>query len=235
MSTFMKKFIFLLFVLVSMSATAQNDVTKFLGIPIDGYKAEMKQKLIEKGFIYDSHNDCFKGEFNGYDVIVSIVTNNNKVWRIVVQDAHASNETDIKIRFNNLCTQFANNKKYMPVRMEGYTISEEEDISYEMSVNNKRFEASYFQSLDSERIDTLAVQQKLKDVLLQKYTQEELDNPAEDKIEEMQEDIQKESINIVLEMLEKKSVWFLINKNYGDYYIVMYYDNEYNHSNGEDL
>ncbi|MBR2630937.1 MAG: hypothetical protein IKD25_05355 [Bacteroidaceae bacterium] len=28
----MKKFIFILFVLVSMSATAQNDVTKFLGI-----------------------------------------------------------------------------------------------------------------------------------------------------------------------------------------------------------
>ena len=29
---------------------AQKDVTTFLGIPIDGFKSEMKQKLIAKGY-----------------------------------------------------------------------------------------------------------------------------------------------------------------------------------------
>ena len=82
--------------LVSMTAMAQkNDVTKFLGIPVDGTKAEMKQKLVAKGFTYNAQNDYFEGEFNGRDVIVCIATNNNKVWRIMVKDANPCSETDI--------------------------------------------------------------------------------------------------------------------------------------------
>ena len=47
----MKKIILLKLILVSITATAQKDVTKFLGIPVDGYKTEMKEHLISKGFI----------------------------------------------------------------------------------------------------------------------------------------------------------------------------------------
>lgn len=32
-----------------------------------------------------------------------------------------------------------------------------------------------------------------------------------------------------------KHVWFRIFDEHGKYFIVMYYDNEYNHANGEDL
>ena len=39
----------------------------------------------------------------------------------------------------------------------------------------------------------------------------------------------------VFKVFEKKSVWFMIHEQYGRYKIIMYYDNEYNHSNGEDL
>ena len=38
-----------------------------------------------------------------------------------------------------------------------------------------------------------------------------------------------------LEAIYKNSVWFRIAQQYGKYYIVMYYDNEHNRSNGEDL
>ncbi len=37
-------------------------------------------------------------------------------------------------------------------------------------------------------------------------------------------------------MLMMKPVWFRIcEESLGKYYITMYYDNEYNHANGEDL
>lgn len=36
---------------ISVSLFAQKDVTKFMGIPIDGFKPEMIQKLKEKGFV----------------------------------------------------------------------------------------------------------------------------------------------------------------------------------------
>ena len=236
----MKKVLCLMLLLVSMTAMAQKrDVTKFLGIPVDGYKAEMKQKLIAKGFTYDAKGDCFNGEFNGRDVNVYIATYNNKVWRIMVCDANPCSETEIKIRFNNLCAQFAkNDQKYMPLNLGeiDYKIPEDEDISYEMTVHNKRYDASYCQALDPECIiDTLALQQRFKTKLLQKYTQEELDNPTEKMQEEIQEVAQNESVYFAFELLEKKLVWFMISEDYGRYSIVMFYDNEYNHSDGEDL
>ena len=35
---------------ISIVTMAQTDVTKFLGIPVDGYKSEMMRKLKSKGF-----------------------------------------------------------------------------------------------------------------------------------------------------------------------------------------
>lgn len=85
---------------------AQSEVTKFLGIPVDGYKSEMIQKLKAKGYKYDASNECLTGEFNGRDVNIFIATNNNKVYRIMVADAKYVSEGDIRIRFNTLCQQF---------------------------------------------------------------------------------------------------------------------------------
>ena len=233
----MKKVILFVLLLISITANTQKDVTKFLRIPVDGYKAEMKKKLVDKGFTYNNQNDFYEGEFNGRDVHVYVATNNNKVWRIMVCDANTCGEGDIKIRFNKLCDQFSRNKKYMPTNFgeKDYTLSESEDISYEMLIHKKRYEASYFQALDPEMMDTLAIQQKVKDVLLQEYTQEQIDNPTEKQAEDMQRLAAKAAMDIAFEMMEKKLVWFMISENYGRYYITMFYDNEYNHSDGEDL
>lgn len=42
-------------------------------------------------------------------------------------------------------------------------------------------------------------------------------------------------LKIGMEMMFMKPVWFRICESYGEYYITMFYDNEYNHANGEDL
>ena len=224
--------------IVSLTSYAQKDVTQFLGIPVDGYKEEMKQKLIAKGFRYNSREDCLKGEFNGHDVNVHIVTNNNKVWRIMVADANECNETDIKIRFNKLCMQFANNDKYIiasNLKENGYAIPDDEDISYEILVHKKRYEAAYYQAPIPELMDTVAIQRKVIDALSREYTQEQIDDPSEKMQKKIQESIQRESLKATFDMLDKKFVWFMINEHYGKYCIAMFYDNEYNHSNGEDL
>ena len=49
----MKKIIIVMLLFVSMVANAQKDVTKFLGIPVDGLKPAMMQKLKAKGFQYN--------------------------------------------------------------------------------------------------------------------------------------------------------------------------------------
>lgn len=100
----MKKKNSLLFILLMYSLTmlAQKDITKFMGIPVDGLKKDMIQKLKAKGFEYDNEIDLLTGEFNGEKVNIFVATQSNKVWRIVVADAIERNEHDIKIRFNNL-------------------------------------------------------------------------------------------------------------------------------------
>lgn len=140
----MKKFFVLsLFVMFSTILFAQVEVTKFLGIPVDGTKEEMVSKLKTKGFTRVQGTDMFEGEFNGKNVYILIQTNNRKVWRIGLIDKSGCDETQIKINFNNLCHQFEENSKY--IEFGDQTIPENENISYEMFVNSKRYEAVFFQ------------------------------------------------------------------------------------------
>ncbi len=55
------------------------DVTRFLGIPIDGTRSEMISKLKAKGFTSVPGTDMLEGEFNGKNVYVNVQTNNRKV------------------------------------------------------------------------------------------------------------------------------------------------------------
>lgn len=217
--------------IMAISMFAQKDVTTFLGIPVDGYKSEMKQKLISKGFVPKKvgTNVFLKGEFNGTNVVVHIVTNNNKVYRLLLIDENTQSEADIKIRFNNLVSQFENNKRY--TTFGEYTLSDEEDISYEMMAHDKIYEAIFYQVPIIEKVDASALYKKLNNELLSKYTEDELENPSE----EILKDINDTKMKISNELLVKKTVWFRICENYGEYYIAMYYDNEYNCANGEDL
>lgn len=110
----MKKIIgFAAVLLFSAVLYAQKDVTEFLGIPVDGTKQQMIENLKAKGFVYDSQADVLSGEFNGEDVSISIQTQGNKVWRVVVIDKIPRDETQIKIRFNKLVRQFENKESYL--------------------------------------------------------------------------------------------------------------------------
>ena len=209
----------------STALYAQKDVTKFLGIPVDGTKTAMIQKLKAKGFTPSTWDkNILEGEFNGFDVNVHIVTNNNKVWRIMLADKITQDETGIKIRFNELCRQFENNKKYKSMTDKEQTIPDDEDLSYEMTVNNKRYE-------QLEITDSIAFAKEVRSNLLSEYTEEQLANPSD----EIKQEGLEATVLYLMDLCLKKTVWFKIAKHAGEYYITMYYDNEYNHADGEDL
>ena len=227
----MKKIFFLIVLLFNVLAvSAQKDVTTFLGIPV-GTEAARRQKLIEKGFKPSRATDheYFEGEFNGAKVHVYIVTNNNKVYRIMVCDVNTLDEANIRIRFNTLISQFQNNKRYE--KSIDRSIPESENIGYEMAVKNKVYEAAFYQSPDMQKFDTLAYRQSIRQEMLKKYTPEQLDNPTA----EMEAEWDKVALDKAFEFVDKKPVWFRICKDFGKYYITMFYDNEYNKANGEDL
>ena len=219
--------------LVSAAMYGQQEVTKFLGIPVDGSKSKMIRQLKKKGFKRDFYyRDVLKGEFNGMESYLQVVTVKKKVRRIVVWDAYpVSDATDIKIRFNTLCRQFQNNERYVPVMLEHDSfLPDDEDVAYEMSVNDKRYESGYYQLPDSMDYD--AYLREIKSALTENYTIEQLADTSE----VFQKEMKKTILLHTYELLSKRVVWFAICKNdKGKYYISMYYDNEYNQADGEDL
>ncbi len=220
---------------VMQAQEGQKDVTKFLGIPVDGYKPAMIEKLKAKGFTPTTWDkDVLEGEFNGTEVLVSVLTNNNKVYRISLIDKYKLSETDIKIRFNNLCRQFGNNPKYIPITDKELTIPDDEDISYQMTVKNKRYNARFYQisQLDSALLYNESKYSSLLSRLLSQltqYTLEQRNNPTEETKEKV---IQ---IQYLLNNHQNKSVYFTILESAGKFSIGMAYSNGYNEANGEDL
>ena len=163
----MRKFLTLLaMIAISASVFAQKEVTKFMGIPVDGSPTEMIKKLKAKGFTTDEDfmqavelglidwdgPEVLTGRFNGEKVRVFLGVEKNKVWRIYLSDKDSRDETQIKIRFNTLVRQFENNDKYIPY-FDEQTIADDEDISYQMTVNKKQYEAVFLQKGEDGTID----------------------------------------------------------------------------------
>ena len=163
----MRKFLTLLaMIAISASVFAQKEVTKFMGIPVDGSPTEMIKKLKAKGFTTDEDfmqaikqglvdwdgPEMLIGRFNGTKVRVPLHVEQNKVWRIYLSDKDSRDETQIKIRFNTLVRQFEGNGKYVPY-VDEQTIADDEDISYQMTVNNKQYDAAFVQKGEDGTVD----------------------------------------------------------------------------------
>lgn len=234
-------FIMLIVAMLSFSVEAQNsypknaydsineilktDVTTFLGIPVDGTVSCMKQRLIAKGFKQDSYK--LSGQFNGQDVYLTIVSYKDKVWRVVVENKAPYSKEQIRPQFNNLVRLFKNSSKYVYTEQSAPTIDKSEDISYEMYINNKVYEAQFFQKSHVEgdlkkKIEQLKLSVKEKFCFF-----------ANEEDEHLLNGIIENSISIAQ---LSKSVWFKIFRDsYDIYHIAIFYDNEYNRPNGEDL
>ena len=163
----MRKFLTLLaMIAISASVFAQKEVTKFMGIPVDGSPTEMIKKLKAKGFTTDEDfmrdvkqglidwdgPEVLTGRFNGERVSVFLGVEQNKVWRICLIDNYSRDETQIKIRFNTLVRQFEGNGKYVPY-VDEQTIADDEDISYQMTVNKKQYQAYFVQKGEDGTVD----------------------------------------------------------------------------------
>ena len=225
-------FLSLIIFCCTLNIYAEKDVTTFLGIPVDGTKEEMFQKLRQKGFIVSPHNpEVLIGEFNGEDVEIVVVTNKNRVWRIGVLDTEPKDEIIIKRKFNRLCSQFENHENYIsPVPQGAFNIPEDEDISFEMAMGNKLYSATFYQMLKYP-IDTIGFTNLIKETLLSEIP-EKIDTITP----EMTNDVKEQLIRqIISDKIEKKSVGVAIMESNGQYVIGLCYDNMYNQANGEDL
>lgn len=236
----MKKLFFTFLVFLALSLNAQEMVVRFLGIPVDGSKSDMISNLKKKGFTYDSEYDLLDGYFNGDHVHVFVSTNKDVVDRIMVCQTNTCNEANIKTKFNNLVYQFKNNKKYFSAEDDQY-IADDVNISYEMIVNHKHFDATFHQVHTKDELKE--VRQKVYDnydtIVNELTNNEELSEAGVD-LEIFKKGKTDENVDALVYLVEtvymmSNDVWFRIISYGSEYFLSIFYDNLSNRPNGEDL
>lgn len=263
----MKKFILSILTTICLvfDVFAQQPCISFMGIPVDGDPVEVVNKLLDKGFTYAGHDKGshyrLSGYFNGNKSNVYVCYYNNTVHRIMVCDSNTSSEAYIKIQFNKLITTFNNNAKYTASENNSY-ISNDDDISYNMRVKDKLYDALYIYNfsdwlLEYENFIKSLNKEEIAAQLQNIFSTYENVDTREFDIKVMYNNfISTEnnvdlsrwpskdhafaymiiSTNIHIKKLEKTQyVWFRICEYGSEYYITYYYDNEDNKTFSNEL
>ena len=149
----MKRLFTILFsLMLTASLLAQNDVTTFLGIPVDGTREEFIEKLQEKGFKQNAVAGFITGTLNNQPVIVSIEESKGKVYRVVVFEEVVQDEEDIRIAFNQLTHQFQNDFDYVRDK-NNRILSEGENIGFGIRKHHEQYQNIFYQTNDPTNID----------------------------------------------------------------------------------
>jgi uncharacterized FlaG/YvyC family protein len=134
-------------------------------------------------------------------------------------------EDFIMNKFNNLINQFNRNSKYVPTAdsiLQKYYIPDDEDISREILLNKKSYQASFYQK--TAAYDSIEVEYKS---LLERS---DLNEEHFKKLSELG----SSKIDNLISSLNK-NVWFNLSHALNGYIITIFYDNKYNEADGEDL
>ena len=239
----MKRLITILLLMLSaLLAAAQSNnagTLKFMGIPIDGPKKSLIEKIEGKGFTYNPYKDCLRGQFNGRNVDVYVVDNHGTAYRVFVSFPECS-ENRIRSEYNHLLNQFLRNDKYIGIK-DLDEIGEKEDIYYQMEINKKHYGASFayvspdvFDEEQIKMIHEIAEQVKV-------MNNDDIQALGESLWASYQYKSPSASTEEILTVMNKLlsiaygNVWFTLHRDGGDYRIGLYYDNVKNMPNGEDL
>lgn len=232
----------ILFAALCSTAFAQdsNDGTlKFLGIPIDGPKEQLIEKIKAKGFRSSPYREYLVGQFNGQDVEVYVVDNHDTAYRVFVAFPETS-AYRVRLEYNHLLNQFLRNDKYLPIKAFE-EIPESEDISYEMTIHNKEYGACFV--FISPDVFTKDESDKLHEVFakLKNMSEEDAKNYGESLALAFASDANVSTPEDALVVMNRfltilnNNVWFTILQDSGKYQIGLFYDNLKNKPNGEDL
>lgn len=206
----------------TQARSEDNDVLKFLGIPIDGSKEQMYNRLKEKGFSGYSWDEYLEGIFNGENVRVHIGTNHGIVDRIKVVFPYTEERLN-KVKYNTLISRFGRNPKYTELR-ENKVIPEDEDISYEIALHDKVYDAVYY--LLRSDVDASSWKEDFYREYNARY-KKPLSGLTQIEIEEVLFSLPKRISDAIIGI-----VWFTLPN---DNRIELYYDNLKNRPQGEDL
>lgn len=207
-----------------LTICAQNKTTHFLGIPVDGPKDEMIEKLKNKGFTYYIAEDYFTGYYYGYPVYLFVQAEHGVVNRVIVYDIPQRSEKEIKKRFNAICDKFGKSNRYVSLIDHSVKIPKDEDILHEMTVNKKRYRGIYNQ-IRTTKEDSLAIHTALveADTIIPLNKKFRITS-----LSERRRRIHVKALRHAVGQYggeHKRVVWFTVSEKFKKYAMILVYDN----------
>lgn len=140
----MKNLLITLLLLLAATASAQK-VIDFMGIPIDGTKAELFAQLKENGFQETDKPNLLAGLFDDLPVeVVALDNSRDQVYEIDLRHEMGNDEALAIERYNSLLLKFRNDPKYNDSYSE--LIPEGEPISEKLRSDFHLYTSCFTQS-----------------------------------------------------------------------------------------
>ena len=212
-----------MFLMITVTAIGKVEITRFLGIPVDGPKDEMVMNLKAKGYTYNSDEDYFTGYYFGHPVYLFIQTNNEKVSRIILYDVIQRNEEEIKYRFNDIYTQFITSDRYERMNKRDKSLTADYDLAYEMKFHKYLHKAVF------KQVKAVETDEYIKRACAPAVTEHEIDFEAlADDFREHRRRMYARALGHANRHDENSfpsQVWFVISERFGKFGMVLMYDN----------
>ena len=238
----MRKLIITLLLTVLCSAAfaqeSNNGTLKFIGIPIDGPKEQLIEKIKAKGFRSSPYREGLLGQFNGQTVEVEVLDNHGTAYCVCVAFPGTSAYM-VRTEYNALLEQFLCNDKYLPVKSYE-KIPEDVDFSFGIAAFNEKYRPSF--AYISPDIFTKDEAKKLREAYAKLMTMpEEERNSEESLLLAFASDVngwtpeEASAFTNKLPTIRDGGVCFTIIPDSGEYQIGLFYYNLKNAPRGEDL
>lgn len=147
----MKKiFTIAIMMMLVLNMSAQQGITTFLGIPVDGSKTLFIQKVKAKGFEQDTKDNSLNGMFEGRPVTIKVFTDNGKVSRVMVIDSESTRDVmEIVDKYNGLIDTYRERPDLTEYESNPY-IRDAEAAIHMRFIHEGFYYAEFFQRNDPE-------------------------------------------------------------------------------------
>lgn len=137
-----------LLAMLTLTASAQNTTT-FLGIAVEGSKAEMTKKLLENGAVRGKNGLEISG-IDDVPYLIKIHTNRGKVYRLSLIESKGTEDVSLAIaKYNALLDWYKNSPDYAEYEYNR-PADGSDNLKYENYVHQGVYYAEFFQQSDPQ-------------------------------------------------------------------------------------
>lgn len=136
--------------ILTLTLSAQSNITTFMGIPVEGTRAAMTTQLLKNGLV-KAGNDFLINNIEGRSFLVRIMTNKGKVYRIsMVETKGTSDVHSILTKYENLIDEFRANETLYCEYEYNKPVDPAHEPFWENFIHQGAYYAEFFQVSDPQ-------------------------------------------------------------------------------------